>query len=344
MPNRHIYWFAFYDLRSPSVRYRGYHVLNELSSDAEFRTYLFTPSWRFGKIARFIYLICSIHFRSRRNTRVIIQRVHSRGVYATILKLIVVFNKSICFYDLDDAQYVECDPKTIHWFLRNVRGVFVGSGALHAYCSQFNDNVLLLTSATTQHGYRKAERNELFKIGWIGNFWGQHEQNMYELLLPCIKRIEGAIKLEILGVVHEEKEAEIHAFFKNFENVELSIPKNINWQSESEVYKRVSTFDLGVSPLLNTEINRCKSAYKLKQYLSCGVPVVGSEIGENSKFIVEGKNGYLCRSDDDFVNRIEQFRNMTNEEYKVFSSQVAQLTHEFELATVAEDFYRMLSL
>lgn len=317
-------------------------MLEELERTKNMKSHFFTPSWNLLAVLRFMWLAFSIQFRSRKKTRVVIQRVHSNRFYARILKLIVRLNKSICYYDLDDAQYVECDPRTIHWFLEHSEGVFVGSRALQDYCSEFNDNVLLVTSATTNHVFQKTGRNKVLTVGWIGNFWGQHERNMFELFLPSLKSIEIPIKLEILGVVHGEKEEKLHRFFENYSNIELSIPKEVNWQNDGAIYQMISNYDIGVSPLLDTEINRCKSAYKLKQYLSCGVPVLGSKIGENARFIEDGKTGFICSSLNEFTQRIVEFERMSDEQFDTFSTNAFDSKKSFNISKVANDFYSIL--
>ena len=60
------------------------------------------------------------------------------------------------------------------------------------------------------------------------------------------------------------------------------------------VYHQIARFDVGVSPLLDTEFNRGKSAFKLKQCLSCGIPFWAAVLARTSTFLQEGVNGYFC--------------------------------------------------
>ena len=41
--------------------------------------------------------------------------------------------------------------------------------------------------------------------------------------------------------------------------------------------------------MLNHPFNQAKSAFKAKQYLSCGIPVIASDVGENRKFVLNNK-------------------------------------------------------
>ena len=342
MHQKRIYWFAFYNLDSPSTRYRGKYMLDELASNKEIKTHLILPSWKFKNVLRFIVLFVGIFFKKRASTRVIIQRVYSKGVYSSMLKLLVKFNRKICFYDIDDAEYEEHDPKIIHWFLENSRGVFVGSHALQDYCRNYNDRVELITSAVTYHSFLKGNRQDPIKIGWIGNFWGQHERSVYQLFLPALSAINVQVNLEILGVVSEEIARKLEAYVKPYANISLDLPMNFDWFDENRIYEQIHSYDIGLAPLLNTEINRCKSAYKLKQYMSCGVPVLGTGIGENVFFLKDGVNGFVCNTPEDYAQRIHDVIDMSDEKYNALSKCARSTLDSFSMKNVSDEFYALL--
>ena len=94
----------------------------------------------------------------------------------------------------------------------------------------------------------------------------------------------------------------------------------IDWLDELSIYKKVSEFDIGLSPLVDHEFNTAKSAFKVKQYFSCGVPAIASHIGENVTFIQNGLNGFLCSDQDEFKEKILLINAMQSDQYEQLSA------------------------
>jgi len=65
----------------------------------------------------------------------------------------------------------------------------------------------------------------------------------------------------------------------------------------------------GLSPLEDTPYNRAKGIYKVKTYMAAGIPVVGSNIGYQKELVVHGKSGFLCNSDNDWVENLSLLLN-----------------------------------
>ena len=72
----------------------------------------------------------------------------------------------------------------------------------------------------------------------------------------------------------------------NVEVVELP------WQEHTEV-DLINTFDVGIMPLPDDDWARGKCAFKLIQYMACGVPVVASAVGANVD-VVDADCGLLA--------------------------------------------------
>src|SRR5690606_1249031 len=118
--------------------------------------------------------------------------------------------------------------------------------------------------------------------------------NLTQLFFPALHDVKFPLTLKLLGVASENEVLEIKSFFKNNPFITVDAPLHLDWLNENTIYEIIQSFNLGVSPLLDNEFNRGKSAFKLKQCLSCGIPVLGSSVGENKTFLQDGFNGYLC--------------------------------------------------
>lgn len=77
------------------------------------------------------------------------------------------------------------------------------------------------------------------------------------------------------------------------------------WSEISEV-DQIQDFDIGIMPLADSPWEQGKCGYKLIQYMACGRPVVASAVGVNRVLVVDGVNGYLATSVDDWVHALRQ--------------------------------------
>ena len=282
------------------------------------------PDKQPGKLIHFFRVYISALLFRKKDSLIVIQKVCTERWYAKALKLLVKLQKTNTLYDLDDAEYLRQPTKTLHFFLRNCAAVSVGSSLLKNYCSNYNQNVFILTSAVPDHGIIKEQRNSKLTIGWVGNTGNgnltaqdfSHKRSLFNTLFPVIKRLDLPCKLILLGVALKSDKFEIEEYFKDCWNIELEIPEGLTWEDDGWIYERIVEFDIGVAPMVDHEFNRAKSAFKVKQYLSCGIPSVASDIGENSKFIMKNLNGILCTSASDFFHAIEKISKMPGEDYR----------------------------
>ncbi len=75
------------------------------------------------------------------------------------------------------------------------------------------------------------------------------------------------------------------------------------WRAETE-QQNLASFDIGIMPLWDSVWTRGKCGYKILQYMGVGTPVVASDVGVNSQIIKSGENGFLARTEDDWVRSI----------------------------------------
>jgi glycosyltransferase involved in cell wall biosynthesis len=62
--------------------------------------------------------------------------------------------------------------------------------------------------------------------------------------------------------------------------------------------------DIGLMPLPDDEWSRGKCGLKGLQYMALGVPTLMSPVGVNSEIIESGVNGFLPRTEDDWVEML----------------------------------------
>lgn len=324
-----IYWFAYYNTASPSVRYRGQYPLEYLKGKG-IDSYFITPGYHPVNIFRFLRAYISALFFTKPHSIIVIQRVNSNFIYASLLKLLVKFRKQHTLYDLDDADYLVYHQQTINYFLKNCAGVAAGSKELYNYFSSFNNFVILNTSPVPDFKIVKQKRNDVFTIGWIGGFGGAHRLSLLKYFFPSLRNFPFKVRLVLLGVANKHDRDYLVNYFSLFENVILEIPSDIEWTNEISIQNRLVEFDIGIATLLDTEAQRAKSAFKLKQYMNNGVPVLSFNIPENNVFLKPGINGYYCKTPEEFRNRILEIYAMDETSYRILSENARKCISNFD--------------
>lgn len=339
-----IYYFA-HSIKAPSVRYRGKYLLEEVKHcfGIEY-TILYLTRYSFFRI---LPILLRLFIRRDNENVYIIQKVSLPGLYFNILSFILTkVDKSV--YDIDDAMYEIRNKNVINYLIAHCKGVTVGSLNLKKYCQRLNSNTFLLTTALPCPYALKFSKNDIFTIGWVGLYAArEHQENLKKLFLPILKNLTIPLRFILMGITSDEAEREVREYFQASPHIELIIVRNIDWENEDEINAILNRFDIGVMPLVDTVINRSKSAFKLKQYLACGVPALASDVGDNSLFIKDGENGFLCRTEADWIRYITYFSNMKNNEYRQFvrKSHSGFLTSDFNLtknARLFESFIKQL--
>lgn len=340
-----IYCFAPFNLECPSTRYRGYYPLKYLEEHYKIKYRFIYPSYSLKGILNFMSCIFQILFFRKKNSLIFIQKVYTNRYYANVLKLLILFRPAQSCYDIDDAeQYRQKSMKTVHFFLSRVSFVTVGSQALKTYCEQFNSKVFIQTSPVSEHQQRKQKRNDLFTIGWVGDFGNgnvysknfSHKTSLYKLLFPHLKELKFPLKLLLIGIKKPEDIPEIENYFVDAPHIELEIPKNLNWKEDDWVYEKITNFDLGLSPMLDHPFNQAKSAFKAKQYLSAGLPVLASDVGENANFVHPSENGALFNTANELLEKIQFFAELSKEDYLEYMNNAWNSRPNFSMKLYAE--------
>ncbi len=343
---KHIYWFSYFNLEEPSVRYRAKFPLELLLSAHGITSSLIIPGYDAKNLCRFLQVYFSVLFFRKKDSVIVFQKIFTRGIYAQALKFLLFFRRKNTLYDIDDAEYVRRPAETIHYFMKHCAACTAGSQALVAYIHKFNSRAYLLTSPVIDHGFtwqrHKEAPVEPMSIGWIG-YYGAHRKSLTSLLFPAICELPFPVTLHLLGVEGIAEMEEIQAIFQDARHVSLNMPQEIDWLDEHSIYAILCTLDIGVAPLIDNEFNRPKSAFKLKQYLSCGVPALASPVGENNAFLHHGCNGFFCTTPDDFREKFICFHDRREAVKAGFRSQEKASFQAFSVEAYCNTLLQLLA-
>lgn len=325
-----IYWFAYYDLASPSVRYRGKYPLDYFRTQKGIESYFVVPGYTLPRIAVFLKAYVSALLFRKANSIIIIQRVQSNFIYANLLKLLIRIRNYDTVYDIDDADYLEAKPHSMYYFAKHCKAISAGSNQIKTHLSRYNLHIVHTSSPIVDLGIFKTKKSQLFTIGWIGGFGGHHKYSLIQLVFPALLELRFPMKLIVLGVTKIIDAVFITNYFRDKPNIEIEIPTDINWNDEANIQKRIVSFDVGIATLTNTEMQVSKSGIKAKQYMNNGVPVLSTNLPENNTVVIDGLNGYFCTTTDDFVARLNQFVNMAETDYLQFSKNARRSVSKFD--------------
>lgn len=329
---KRIIWFAFHHEGSSSVRYRGRFPLQWMEQERGVRSLFVVPGYAPEHLARFLRAYVAALIRPRRGTLVVIQRVRSRFLYASALKLLVWLRPQGTAYDLDDADYLEHPPDTIHWFAKRCATVHAGSAAIQDHMRRLNQQARFITSPVVQLGVLKRARNPRLAIGWVGDHRGGHEKGLRTLLVPALRMLDIPVRLVLIGVERSQDRHLLHSQLAGCDHVEIVFPDPPSWTDERWLQERIAEFDVGIATLDDTPIHRAKSGIKTKQYMNVGVPVLSVRLPENDRFVRHGVNGFLFDTPLELARYIKQVNDMDPMDYDRLMVGARASVHHFDHA------------
>jgi len=141
-------------------------------------------------------------------------------------------------------------------------------------------------------GVQNKTREGFFTIGWIGSPSTAKYLLEVQSALKEVCRNRGG-KIVLIGAGENP-----------FSGLMATIRE---WDGEREA-EQIGNFDVGIMPLPDTPWERGKCGFKLIQYMACGTPVVASPVGINREIVVDGLNGFLASSNDEWVRALERLK------------------------------------
>jgi glycosyltransferase involved in cell wall biosynthesis len=206
-------------------------------------------------------------------------------------------------YDFDDASFHAYDQSSnplvrmlsgkIPQIIKGASLVTAGNQYLANYARQFNDRVMVVPTVvdTSRFAPRAAPgyRRPVI-IGWIGSpSTAIYVQERLDLWRTVADGVDSRLRLIGSGrTVSTSPSIEV-----------------VPWSEQGEA-EQISSFDIGIMPLSDDPWSRGKCGFKLIEYMACGLPVVASPVGVNASIVSEGRNGFLCSTDAEWLARLRQ--------------------------------------
>lgn len=208
-------------------------------------------------------------------------------------------------YDFDDAFYLKYRMGRLKfarpvlgnkfdWVLRSAGAVTAGNHVLAEYARQHNGNTVVLPTVVDTRRYcvdRSRRDTSTFTIGWIGS---PSTAPFLKDVVDPLTRIgrDGPTRLIVIGGPAPR--------VPGVQVIERQ------WREDEEIAS-INEFDVGIMPLPDDPWARGKCAFKLVQYMACGVPTVASPVGANRDVVTEA-TGFLAANADDWVSALRSLR------------------------------------
>jgi glycosyltransferase involved in cell wall biosynthesis len=207
-------------------------------------------------------------------------------------------------YDFDDAFYLKYQSKRFRAVspllknkfdavIRRAAVVTAGNQTLADYASALNPNVIVLPTVVDTERYSVSPQKaaDVFTVGWIGS------PSTAEYLNQVVEA------LSLLGKESPLQFIVIGGRAPAIPNVQVI---EVPWREDTEIF-HINRFDVGIMPLPDTAWARGKCAFKLIQYMACGVPVVASPVGAN-RDVVHENCGFFADDTEQWLHALRTLR------------------------------------
>ena len=257
---------------------------------------------------------------------------------SSVLEKIILKSKAKFIYDFDDAIWKKDMSKANQWFswLKNPNKtkdiiamadvVIAGNQYLKDYAYEFNKNVVIIPTTIDTVFYKSKEKKTTNKIciGWSGS---TTTIKHFELAIPFLKKIKDLYQDKIIIKVIGDK---------NYFNKALDI-KGKGWILEKEI-EELATFDIGIMPLEADEWSKGKCGLKGLQYMALEIPTIMSPVGVNKEIIQNGINGFLAKTETEWINSIKELIENENLRLKIGKAGRATVIDKYSVEAQKENY------
>jgi glycosyltransferase involved in cell wall biosynthesis len=200
--------------------------------------------------------------------------------------------------DVDDAIFLRRASKGVRRVVHSCELIICGNQYLADWFSRYHANIRVVPTAVDTHRFRPHQsasgehRKDGAVIGWIGTSSNLSYLHSIEPALAGILAGRPRARLRIVS----DKRPRFHEIAED--RVEFR-----PWSADREV-EDIQSMDIGIMPLSDGPWERGKCAFKLLQYLACGVPVVASPVGVNAEILATANVGMAASGNSEWEDAL----------------------------------------
>jgi len=235
------------------------------------------------------------------NEILFLQRIYAPIEFLYLANFLSKKNNFKIVFDFDDANYLHW-PRAFRYITTHSNAVITGSNELYRHANKYNQNSFLIPTSLPIESYTPKTNysNKIINVGWIGN-GPAHIDNLTRIK-PVVENLKSdKIHFTFIGTRDDPR---FNSLYSTHPSIKLV--KQINWKDTKKVAETIQKFDIGIMPLEDTPFNRGKCAFKILEYMACGIPAIASPVGQNKEVIQNFKNGLLARNLEDWQTSINK--------------------------------------
>ncbi|MFH1061650.1 MAG: glycosyltransferase [Candidatus Omnitrophota bacterium] len=349
----------------PAVRVRCYgfaKYLNQAGIETEIFSFADNLGAKSGKeeskmslADKMVYNLKAFKYLWDKDAVLFLQRCNYHSLAPLLVSLLR--NRKLIF-DLDDWEarenieyYFGRFPKSLAYaamsFIARKSCLCLGASKfLEDFLLSYNQNVIYAPTAVDTEIF-KPEKQLIEKHGlvlsWIGTMHRKDNlENLY-FLIDCFQILRNkvsGIKLEILGdgVYVSEVKRKVEQL-----NSDLIIIKD--WMAPEDIPEYLNQIDIGIMPLIqDTKFNKAKSPTRMFEYMAMEKPFVASCFAEARRIIIDGENGMLAVTKDDFVNKLLLLCKDKNLRQAMGKKARKTVLEKYSLEKTAKDLLKVIRL
>jgi glycosyltransferase involved in cell wall biosynthesis len=129
------------------------------------------------------------------------------------------------------------------------------------------------------------------RIGWVGSHSTAHQLKLVEPALRQLRADGYDFEVHVIGAGEDF----------GLDTVEI---QSHPWRLEQEI-REFQQIDIGLAPMHSEPVYEGKCGFKQIQYMAVGAPFVSSWVGGARDFVIDGENGLVARSAEDWYRHLE---------------------------------------
>jgi len=164
-------------------------------------------------------------------------------------------------------------------------------------------------------------------IGWTGTFSSMMYLDLLKnVFLELNQRVK--FKLRIIG-----------NFKYDLPGIDLEV---IQWTKENEI-EDLQAIDIGIYPLTQDKWVLGKSGLKALQYMALGLPTVATNIGTTPSIISHMENGWLVKTEEEWVVALESLVNNPDLRTKIGAEARKKIIESYSLEIIQDKYLSILN-
>lgn len=223
-------------------------------------------------------------------------------------------------------------PGKAKYLIKTADHVITSSPFLNDYCLGINKRkaCTYISSSVDTNRFLPLNRysnDRKVTIGWTGTFSSKEYLDLLRnVFMNLSKRCD--FRLRIIGNFQYE-----------FRGIDLEVRQ---WSKEKEI-EDLQGIDIGVYPLAQDDWVLGKSGLKAIQYMALGLPTVATDIGTASRIIQQHKNGWVVRTDEEWVDALESLVKDADLRRKIGEAARATVLEKYSTHVVKSTYLSILN-